>query len=298
MKNESGRRNPALWFCLFSVIYALSVHAVHARSSTSFRLMSNALVVVPVLVNDEGPFEFLLDTGTNTTIITRELARQLGLRATGNLSLITLAGAEVVPRSVLDSLALGTKSIKRLEVLFDDLSGVRSLDAKICGVLGQNFLSQFNYLLSYRERYIEFDEDGEMESRFAGTRLIVEQREGKLIVSSQAMAQGQETLRLVLDSGASHLVIFASACDKLGLKRDGPENLLASTNATNHHVMLRRLPRLQLGSERLANLPVALIEDRAPPEDRYEDGLQPPSLFRTIFFQNDKHIVILNPRAA
>jgi predicted aspartyl protease len=298
MKNESGRRNLALWCGLFSVIYALSGYAVHARSSTSFRLIGNALVVVPVLVNDEGPFEFLLDTGTNTTIITPELARQLSLRTTGNISLITLAGAEVVPRSVLDSLALGTKSIKRLEVLFDELRGVRSVDAKICGVLGQNFLSQFNYLLSYRERYVEFDEDGEMESRLTGTRLAFEQHEGKLVVSSQSTAHGQEALRLVLDSGASHLVLFASACDKLRLKTNAPEKFLTSTSATGHHVTLRRLSNLQLGSERLANLPVALIEDRALPEDRFEDGLLPTSLFRIIFFQNEKHIVILNPRAA
>jgi predicted aspartyl protease len=298
MKNESGKRNLALWLGLFSVIYALSGHAVHARPSVSFRLIRNALVVVPVLVNEEGPFEFLLDTGTNTTIITPELARQLNLHATGNVSLITLAGAGVVPRSVLDSLALGTKSIKHLEVLFDDLRGVRSVDAKIHGVLGQNFLAQFNYLLSYRERYVEFEEDGEMESRFTGTRLTAEPHEGKLIVSSQSTARGQKALRLVLDSGASHLVIFASAHDKLRLKADAPEVFLTSTNATGNHVPLRRLLNLQIGDECIANLPVALIEDRTPLEDRFEDGLLPTSLFRKIFFQNDKHIVILNPRAA
>jgi predicted aspartyl protease len=298
MKNESGKRKLALWFSLFSVIYALSGHAIYARSSTSFRLIRNVLVVVPVLINEEGPFEFLLDTGTNTTIITPELARQLNLRATGNISLITLAGAEVVPRSVLDSLALGTKSIKCLEVLFDDLRDVRGVDAKICGVLGQNFLSQFNYLLSYRERHVEFEEDGEMESRFAGTRLAVEQHEGKQIISSQSTARRQKALRLALDSGASHLVIFASARDKLELKRDAPEGFLTSMNATGNHVTLRRLLNLQIGSERIVNLSVALIEDRAPLEHRFEDGLLPTSLFRTIFFQNDKHIVILNPRAA
>lgn len=297
MKNESGKRNLALWFGLFLVIYAVTGQAVHARSPVGFRLVRNALVVVPVLINEEGPFDFLLDTGTNTTIITPELADKLNLHATGNISLITLVGTELVPRTVLDSLALGTKSIKRLEVLFDDLSGVRSVDTKICGVLGQNFLSQFNYLLNYPERYIEPDEDGERASRLTGTRLAVELQEGKLIVTSQSTSSRQETLRLVLDSGASHLVIFASACDKLGLKIESREGFLIPTNAAGHHVTLRRLRQLQLGSERISDLPFALMEDLAPLESRSEDGLLPTNLFRTIFFQNDKHVVILNPRA-
>lgn len=297
MENGSGKRNTALWFGLFLIIYALAGQAVHARSPVGFRLVRNALVVVPVLINDAGPFEFLLDTGTNTTIITPELAGRLNIHATGSLSLITLVGTEVVPRTVLDSLALGAKSIKRLEVLFDDLSGVRSVDAKICGVLGQNFLSQFNYLLNYTERYIEPDEDGELERRLTGTPLAVESHEGKLLVTSQSTSSRQETLRLVLDSGASHLVIFASACAKLGLKAESREGILIPTNAAGHHVMLRRLRQLQLGSERIRDLPFALMADLAPLESRSEDGLLPTNLFRTIFFQNDKHTVILNPRA-
>jgi predicted aspartyl protease len=103
---------------------------------------------------------------------------------------------------------------------------------------------------------------------------------------------------LVLDSGASHLVIFASACDKLGIRTGPLEGFLVPANATGQRVTLRLLQNLQIGSERIANLPVALIEDRAPFASRSEDGLLPTSLFRTIFFQNDKHIVILNPRAA
>ena len=165
MKKERGRKKLALWLGLFSTFYALAGQTVHAGPPVGFRLVKNSLVVIPVRVNEEGPFDFLLDTGTNVTLVTPALARRLDLGATSQVSLITLAGTELVPRSVLDNVALGTKSIKQLEVLFDDLLGVRSLDAKISGVLGQNFLSQFNYLLNYRERHLEFETEGEMARR-------------------------------------------------------------------------------------------------------------------------------------
>ena len=38
-------------------------------------------MVVSVSINDRGPFDFLVDTGTNTTLIDPELATELGIAA-------------------------------------------------------------------------------------------------------------------------------------------------------------------------------------------------------------------------
>ncbi len=297
---KTCRRKRTLITCLLlhSMLYAFAGRAVQASVPVSFRVLSSYLIVIPVRINDEGPFDFLLDTGTNSTLITPEFARRLNLRPTGHIPLITLSGTEVVPRATLNSLALGTKSIKQLEVIFDDLSGVRSVDSKICGVLGQNFLSHFNYLINYRKRSVEFEENGEMERRFAGSRLLVEQDEGKLIVQAKTTSPVKETLRLVLDSGASHLVIFPPASGRLRLQAEHRDSFLVSTDATSNLVKQGWLRDLLIGDERIETLPVVLILPQASVESRNEDGLLPTSLFHTIFFQNEKHIVILNPRVA
>jgi predicted aspartyl protease len=283
---------------LFSILYAFAGQTVHAVTPITFKLVSNYLVVVPVRVNDEGPFDFLLDTGTNTTLLTPELARRINLRATSRIPLITLSGTEMLPRAMLDSLALGTKSLKHLEVIFDDLRGIRAVNSKICGVLGQNFLSQFNYLIDYRERRVEFEENGDLEKRYAGTPLKVEHDEGKLIVTSQTTAPVHETLRLVLDSGASHLVIFPPASFRLRIEAEHRDSFLVTTNSTGNTIKQGLLHDLSVGDEHIEALPVALILPHAPVERRSEDGLLPTCLFRIIFFQNDKHTVILNPRAS
>ena len=169
MKMFRRKRPLTTHLLLFSFLYAFAGQMVHAAAPINFKLVSNYLVVVPVRVNNEGPFDFLLDTGTNSTLITPELASRIHLRSIDRIPLITLSGTEIVPRGVLDSLTLGAKSIKHLEVIFDDLTGVRTFNSKICGVLGQNFLSHFNYLINYRERYVEFDENNEMEKRYASS---------------------------------------------------------------------------------------------------------------------------------
>jgi predicted aspartyl protease len=298
MKTGSEKRRFVIWFGLCLIIYGLAGQTVRARSGLSFRLVKSYFVVIPVQINGQGPFDFLLDTGTNTTLIIPELARQLNLRPTDQVSLITLSGTQVVPRAMIDHLRLATRAVARLEVLFDDLRGLRSVDSKICGVLGQNFLSHFNYLLDYRERRIEFDEEGELESRLQGTPLQIEQNEGKLMILAQAALSVKETLRLVLDSGASDLVIFAPASIKMEFELERRESLLITTNAMGKQVKCGLLPGLQIGSERLVDLPIALIRSYASPDYHATDGLLPTRLFRAIFFQHDKHFVILNPRAS
>src|SRR5258708_1630883 len=131
---------------LLMMIYAVAGQEGSASSTLRFSFSGKSLVVVPVKVNGEGPFDFLLDTGTNTTIVTPELALRLNLRATGRLQLNTLSGTTRVPWSNLD-LTLGAKSIQRVETIFAGLNGVRSACQSIVGVLGQNFLARFNYML-------------------------------------------------------------------------------------------------------------------------------------------------------
>lgn len=296
MRSRKRSYKPALKFILFALLCALTGQTADARSPVNFRLVKGCFVVIPVRVNGAGPFDFLLDTGTNTTLITPELARRLGLSAAGQVSLITPSGATATPRAVLDSLALGTKSVERLEVLYDGLPGVRSADAKILGVLGQNFLSCFNYLLDYRKRQIAFEEDGDLGNLAGGTRLRVERQEGKLIVNTQATAPSKETWRLVLDSGASGLVLFAPPFVVSEPARRA-EGFLTPTDAARIPASRGRLRGLRVGDERLFDVPFALVRDCPSREDRSEDGLLPTCLFKAILFQNDRDVVVLNPRA-
>src|SRR5262245_35599651 len=51
-----------------------------AASTTQFKLLNGYVIVIPVTVNGAGPYEFVLDTGSNATLICGEFARALRLR--------------------------------------------------------------------------------------------------------------------------------------------------------------------------------------------------------------------------
>src|SRR5690349_20565118 len=51
-------------------------------------------ITVPVRVNGEGPFDFVVDTGANRTVIAGELAAELGLPDDGPASIHGIVGVE------------------------------------------------------------------------------------------------------------------------------------------------------------------------------------------------------------
>ena len=291
-------RTLAVWLGSLCFVCLLADPRVRADSTVKFKLIQNHWVVLPILVNGKGPFDFLLDTGANVTMMTPELAKQLTIRPIARVSLVTVAGSQIVPYSLLPGLSLGPQTVENIEVIYSDLSEMRSLNPHICGVLGQNFLSQFNYTLNYQDRLIEFGE-GQHKNHPLGSRLQFEQREGRLIIAAQPTSSKKKVLKLVLDSGVSRLIIFETTSRSLELDLEQSMNrwVTGSTAAGSRQMRAAYLRTLQIGSARFSKLPVALVE--APgAEDRFGDGLLPTSLFRSIFFNNKEGYVLLNERAS
>ena len=55
-------------------------------AKVKFRLAGGAqpLILLPIEVNGEGPFEFILDTGAGTSLLSSELGQKLGVKILGS----------------------------------------------------------------------------------------------------------------------------------------------------------------------------------------------------------------------
>ena len=253
-----------------------------------FRLVQDYLIIVPVQINDSETLEFLLDTGTNTSIIIPEVAARLKLRPVDRIEIVTVAGSVIAPRSFLPRLTLGGKSAENTEVLWSDLPELRRLDNRISGVLGWNFLAQFNFTVNFRERRINFaDMDA---NQFEQTvRVPFEKDEGRILLNLKIK---QTNLTFVFDSGAAGLILFASGCQKLAGQIEPSEQITqVSTNAGKNQTRTGWLDKLQLGGKGIRRVPVVLLNE----VKRTEDGLLPMRLFRSVYFNNQEGYMILNP---
>ncbi|HLF83610.1 MAG TPA: aspartyl protease family protein [Blastocatellia bacterium] len=271
----------------------------HALASTSVRFKQvKNLIVASVTLNGAGPFDFEIDTGSTATVIDRDLARQLSLSLVDSSLMRTVTGLTTLPRYRLDSLVLGSQSARNLIVPCAELREIHEVNSKIRGVLGQDFLSGFNYILDYRAQCIEFEEEGEFANTLQGTRLPVERDGGRVLLITQPSSPQKQASKLVLDSGTSSVVVFKniSRTADLEIEFDLSSGFNASTVTGTETISTGRLRKLQIGTEKFSWLTVMVVDNRAAVEGRRENGLLPTSLFRSIYFNNTQNFVILNPR--
>src|SRR4051794_33894096 len=72
-----------------------------------FSLLRDSLVVVPVYLNGQGPYRFLLDTGATHSILSSAAADQLRISSGRSGSLITAGGSIPVVLCVIDVVQIG-----------------------------------------------------------------------------------------------------------------------------------------------------------------------------------------------
>ena len=123
-------------------------------AGTPFRLGHPAkpLVLLPTFVNGQGPFEFALDTGSSTTVVSPELAHRLGI-ATVAIPDVTAGGGHTIKASAgrVGSLAVGGATVRDLPVMVADFLNMLSqvIGAKLDGVVGYNLLKGFRLTIDY-----------------------------------------------------------------------------------------------------------------------------------------------------
>lgn len=296
MKERSKSKFLICATVLFVGLCSFASARPRAVSTVNFKLLEDYVIVIPVTVNGAGPYEFLLDTGTNTTLVSAEFAQALRLRPVDRIELMTVTGSQIVPRAWLESVTVGAKTATNLEALLSDLREARAVKPEICGVLGQNFLSRFNYLINYRDRRIEFEDENEMERSLRGARLPIEWNEGRALITP---SEGSR-LRLALDSGTPAMILFNddARVSDLNWEPGAPQTFRLSSDLGSQVVQRRRLGKFSLGDVEFRNLPVILRGAKTARENRFEDGLLPTSLFQSIYFNHRKNFVILNPKTS
>ena len=99
--------------------------------------------IVSVLLNQERTAQLILDTGASMTVLSTEVAIDLGLLGTTDNELLTVntAGGSVqVNMNYLPSLQVGTAEAKHVAVAIHDLPDIPE---HIEGLLGMSFLKNF-----------------------------------------------------------------------------------------------------------------------------------------------------------
>ncbi len=276
------------------VIAFLGAHLPWALASNDstipIKVRENGRLLLPVGLNGGQDNTFLLDTGATITVISERLATKAGVARQGTARLQTSAGLVPLALARVDKIKIGGRLIEGQAVLIGDLGRLFRLDGDIEGILGQDILSRFNYILDRRHRKLEIEGDSDAGIP-SGTRLSFERRGGKIYVRAAGGA-----LRLMLDSGSAYLILFEDAVRELHpvvLDSGGTE--VMSSLVGRREFLMALIPDLPIGDTRLRNVQALLT---ARQSGRYEDGFLPLHFFDSIYINNTGNFLILNPERA
>jgi len=131
-----------------------------ASEEVRFRLASPSrpVLLVPVYVKGQGPFEFVLDTGASATVVSAEFARANGIQGGASKEGVGAGGKVQISMGSVESLTLGGAEVRNLAVAIMDLDALRAATgAKFDGILGYNFLKQFRVTIDYRKGTLQLE---------------------------------------------------------------------------------------------------------------------------------------------
>jgi predicted aspartyl protease len=292
MKNTTYAKL-AIKFAVFYFIGASLGQSIQAQSEIRFRLVRDSIIVIPMMAGGEGPFDFILDTGADTTVVDSSLASKLSLQPLNRVQQTTLAGAQALTVSSMPNLAVGPAQVENLPVLVQDLSGLHKIDSHIEGIAGQDFLSHFNYLIDYRKRVVRIEQGNEIRASIEGDRVPIEVSGRRMIVALEAQSAERANLRFLLDSGANSIVLLPRASQALQIAIQ--ENRADTTSSGQVELKVGRLRALTIGSQQFHDLTAALAATES--KQQIGDGLLPTALFHAIYVNNREGFVMVNPRA-
>jgi hypothetical protein len=265
------------------------------------RLVAGALLVIPVMVNGVGPYDFMVDTGSQLNVVDPLLASELNLKSQAYVGLVATTSIQKAPVGTLNSLQAGSHVIVHPIAAIQDLGMLQAADPSIRGVLGENFLDHFDLLIDYSHRLLCLDEGKVMEKDVRGQRtpfVLSKHPEGdvpfsdRLDISVNLSGVGTRSVVLQIDSGSDGAILFAGNKDLESLLRRA--RLQGETRGT-----FATLPPqdLKLGSRTLRNIPfVTPIRAAVSGSDREEDGVLATVLFQRVYISHSNHFITFDPK--
>jgi predicted aspartyl protease len=233
-------------------------------AKAKFRLAGGAqpLILLPVRVNGEGPFEFILDTGAGTSLLSSDLAKKLNIKIISTKEGQSAGGKISVSLAKVESLALGAAKLDDVDVGIVDLSHIaKAIGTKIDGDVGYNFLKHFRITIDYHDCEIRFDDPTRIERLGRSSKAEVPMRLASLakpLLLVDVHANGRGPFQFAIDTGTSTTAIAPELAQKLGLEGSpvGP----LTTGGAQVNVTAGTLKSFQVGGARIDDLVVVVAD--------------------------------------
>jgi hypothetical protein len=283
---------------------AAETHCPGNAASVPIRLVNRHQIVLSVSVNHTGPYNFLLDSGTQITAIDPSLAAGLHLDSQGAAVIAGAGSRQSSSFAELDLVEAGSHAVAHQKVLVYDLQNLRSTDLYIQGILGEDFLDHFDMLIDNAHRLLCLDNSAAMRAGVKGPHIplvaTAEPEDGValpgLLIISVRLSDGIRPVRLMLDSGTNSPILYNTS-QYMALQLSQSVPLRGNGVDGAQRIFLALPPQdVKIGSLELSRVPFFTLAG-AQKDARIKgfDGILPAGLFRRVFIDHADHFAVLEP---
>ena len=212
-------------------------------------------LTVEVRVNGRGPYQFVVDSGADTSVIGWRIARELQLPLGTPVLLNGMTDRSIVDRVKVDSLSLGPTTVENLE-----LPTLREDDVGGQGMIGIDALVRQRIMMDFEKRLIKVEDPTKPPKALPDEIVIIARRSrGQLILTN--VRAGRLSLDAVIDTGAEMTIGNLILRDQL-VRRRQKFIAVKAIGVTGKEIELQVavIPELQIGGIIIRNLPVAFAD--------------------------------------
>jgi len=287
---------------MFPMLYA-EAHCPGNVVSIRPRFVEHSIILVPVMLNGSGPYDFVLDTAAQVTTIDPALASELNLKLRGSAGVTGAGFSTRASYALVGSLQTGTHVLQNLLLLAHPLGQIQVSDVRVRGILGENFLEHFDLLLDYAHGIVCLDDKKQMQQKVKGEHIALSSpphSERNLpftdppIIEVRASAIAKPLL-LQLDSGINAPLLF----DSTQLRQTASASVPLRSQGTDGVVWAYTVlaPQdIQVGMHSFHQISFVTPTNAGkdiPSTDI--DGVVPTAMFQRAFIGYADHFAVLEP---
>ena len=241
-------------------------------------------LTVQVLVNGSGPYNFIVDSGADTSVVGLRIARSLQLPLGTPAILNSMTARNIVDRVKVDHLTLGPTTVRDLQ-----LPALRESDVGGDGMIGIDALVEQRLMMDFENRLIKVEDARIPWKRIPGEIVVVARRYRGQLILTEVQAAGL-TLDAVIDTGTQITIGNLALRDKLIRRNREKFVTIPVTGVTGATVELQlaKIAELRLGPVVLNDVPMAFAD--VPPFKMFGLSDQPALLLGTDLLESFRRI--------
>jgi len=212
-------------------------------------------LTVEVYINGHGPYQFVVDSGADSSVVGLRIAHDLQLPLGTPVVLNGMTERSIVDRVEVDSLNLGPTTVRDLQ-----LPALREADVGGQGMIGIDALVRQRIMMDFEKRLIKVEDATKPPKALPNEIVVVARRSrGQLILTH--VTAGRISLDAVIDTGAE-MTIGNPILRQSLVRRHQKIEKVTAIGVTGKEIDLEVavIPELQIGEILIRDLPIAFAD--------------------------------------